>query len=768
MSHLPEQLRHLVDFLGTQLGDSIRKTCGPHFYEQVEDVRQKAKSASSAQDFQSLMNQLSRLSADERFRMAHSFSVLLELMNSAEAAFRSLQLRKRQSVEDEVTSDTVIQMVMTAHPTESRSIQLVRNSDLMVQLLSRYLEASGPGLKERIQSQVEKFWLESLSKSEKPEVTDEADYIYEITLNPKILRYILSDDAPANVQLITWVGGDKDGHPLIDEKVMLQSMRRSRLKLLHAVEVSFRNLQAHLESEVVIGQKTKNLRNTLSKKIDELLKSQVKIQQLKPLDGRRTMDFISKTFKILSAVETIFPHSYETVFIRRLIGKFPMLVMPLEIREDAGVVAEALENPKLPIYRMLKAIDALAAAQSVHHYAKGLILSHTESASDIENGFRLLKKFKFLRTLPVVPLFETSSALKKGPQILQELLQKEPYLNHFKKNSEAKLEVMVGYSDSSKEFGALPSRKKIRDGIQKMEKVLESFGLQPIFFHGSGGSVARGGGSVQEQIAWWPLSCRKQPKMTIQGEMVHRTFARPEILHSYLSRFRKEETLPLAIDEESTNAFEKFIAEVENAYRGFVGAPELLGTALKATPYNYLDQLKLGSRPAKRPSAEVSVSGLRAIPWVLCWTQARILFPAWWGMGSAWENLSETERKSLKRFQSESPLWGSYVKLLGFTLAKVELPIWNTYLDAFLPRKDAENLKQMFLKEYRLATDMVKALSGSSDLVWYKPWLAESIQMRSKYITPLNMLQILSMQEHDGRLLRECATGIACGMMTTG
>jgi phosphoenolpyruvate carboxylase len=63
----------------------------------------------------------------------------------------------------------------------------------------------------------------------------------------------------------------------------------------------------------------------------------------------------------------------------------------------------------------------------------------------------------------------------------------------------------------------------------------------------------------------------------------------------------------------------------------------------------------------------------------------------------------------------------------------------------------------------------VREVSGSSNLLWYRPWLGTSVMLRSAMIHPLNLIQILNRgPKANQRLVRETATGIASGMMTTG
>jgi phosphoenolpyruvate carboxylase len=212
----------------------------------------------------------------------------------------------------------------------------------------------------------------------------------------------------------------------------------------------------------------------------------------------------------------------------------------------------------------------------------------------------------------------------------------------------------------------------------------------------------------------------------------------------------------------------RFAARVSDGYRATIHDPEFLRVVDGATPYAHLSALKIGSRPARR-TKEISVEGLRAIPWVLCWTQTRVLFQTWWGVGTAWRECGEGERAALARAYRDEPVFNSYVKALAFTLAKVELPMWKIYLDeSGLDAALASRFYAAFTEELRAAGELVRALAGEENLLWFRPWLGASIRLRSPIIHPLNLLQILAMESEDTVLFRSAATGISAGMMTTG
>jgi phosphoenolpyruvate carboxylase len=273
--------------------------------------------------------------------------------------------------------------------------------------------------------------------------------------------------------------------------------------------------------------------------------------------------------------------------------------------------------------------------------------------------------------------------------------------------------------------------------------------FRPVFFHGSGGSTDRGGGSIDEQTAWWPESALEIYKATIQGETIERSVASPEITRRRLEQIarrvgghRPEEG---ALPYQPSATLERFADEVSSRYQAKIREPEFLEIVSRATGYRYLSDLRLGSRPAKRGKV-LSVQALRAIPWVMCWTQTRVLFPTWWGVGSAWHGLSSTDREKLRAEVKTDPLFGSYIKVLASTLARVELPIFQLYLErSGLEPEIARKAIGEFKKEFALALAFVRALTGERELLWFKPWLASSILLRAPMIHPLNLIQILTL-----------------------
>ena len=372
--------------------------------------------------------------------------------------------------------------------------------------------------------------------------------------------------------------------------------------------------------------------------------------------------------------------------------------------------------------------------------------------------------------LPIIPLFETKEALDDSEKIVTELLNNDIFLQGLKKHWNKRMEVMLGYSDSSKGMGVLASRLVIGRVIGILDSLIEKAGFIPVFFHGTGGSIDRGGGPIAEQTAWWPPNALKNYKATIQGEMVERTFATAEIAMNHMQKIvHNSNSLAKNHKIHFSEKLVEFSEEVREHYVKKLEGPAFLDLLLKATPYNFLDALKIGARPNKRKASHFK--NIRAIPWVLCWTQTRVLFPTWWGIGSAWKKYKNDTAmlSSLREEFKKNKLFSSFIRMLGFTLEKVDMNIWRLYLVlSDLDKKKTDLHYQSFLEEFLLARDFTQNICREKNLLWERPWLGESIQLRAPMINPLNILQIIAFKRKDMELLRNTVTGVASGMMTTG
>lgn len=776
---LPKELRNIVNITVTHLGTTIKNEEGNSLYNKIEEIRLLTKKMRNTHDLthvKSLYRKMCALKQDQQEKVVKAFSLKMEIINTCENAYRSWKLSQRSQSSVKIKNGTEYYkttFVLTAHPTEARSPQLIVVTQALSELILQFLDHENERkFLEALEPLFVLLWKIPLSRETKPKVEDEAKYIVDIILTNKCLLTLLDHFRNIKpIQIRTWVGGDKDGHPGVNRDVSKRSLEISRKPLINYCQSYLEDMEKNISL-----QENRLLKNPLNKKLLTKIaltkKLLEKIYSIEKKDGARVEKIKNQIAEIIQSYKNALSDKTPSlVQLETLLKLFPAFVIPVEMREDAEIVGQAVKSKKehFAIREMLEFFKEISQGSRVVHYSRGLILSMVRDEEDWKNGVRLIEQVFSSRQLPVIPLFEKKAAIENSDKILNKFLSADRNDQKAKKFWGSRIEVMLGYSDSSKEIGVLPSRHFIANSLYKLDREFQNWnGLIPIYFHGSGGSVARGGGSIEEQSSWWPRSALKNYKVTLQGEMVQRSFSSDQILKRNLEKIIEIQGRAKSVRHQKNSVFEQFCQNIEKMYRDETSSQEFLKDILNASPYPYLAELKIGSRPAKRKDVN-SVNDLRAIPWILCWTQSRMLFPTWWGVGTSWAQLSGIEKKNLIQYIRQDALSLSFVKQLGFTLQKVELEIWALYLRELM--KDKGKAKEIYLRykeEYKLSCQFVRAVSGKKSLLWFKPWLEESITLRSPSIHPLNVIQVIALKNKNIDLLRKTVTGISSGMMTTG
>jgi phosphoenolpyruvate carboxylase len=766
---LSKELKRVVNQALHILGEELKRAHGDRHFKEIEKIRvdmaalRTADAESTAKALWKLKSRLVKGGKDQQRVVAHAFALMMEIMNACEHAYRTFRIQEvsKESI-NELPEEIIF--VVTAHPTEARSSESVALFKKIQRDLEHVFLFGWKDFEQAFREKVCALVHVPLAPQEKPTPLDEARYLYGLILESSNLQAILDrEDLAKRVRFRAWVGGDKDGHPGVDEKVFMGSLSISRDILvgrleeyLAAVEDLFESSQSYPSSTI------ESVRRQLQKCRHLGPGDYALVEKLKLSIAKLKAELHKKLGLKLTAVSRM----------ERLLELFPALVVPLEFRESADVLSEAVKVSRVDaedfaIVRMLKALRSLAPVDARRFYVQAFIISMVSCSEDLHNALELEKRHLSELSIPVVPLFETRQALEESAAILKDFLRSEkPYLDHLKKHWKRRVEMMLGYSDSAKESGVLASRVLIARSMRTLEEMLSGKKLCPVFFHGTGGSIARGGGNVNEQIAWWGAEARKIYKVTVQGEMVARTFASPALLTRHVAKIsaacsrkaKKYRHSQLVDDLAAANA---------DVYSDTIANPDFLRLVELSTIYKFLHHLKVGSRPAKRRELS-GIGDLRAIPWVLCWTQLRLLLPSWWGFAQSYEKLSSEEKLALAAQVGKDPVLTSFLKQLGFTLAKVELAPLTLALQRGLGAEAAEEYRSLFEREFRKTRRVLKHLAGEGNFTSLQPWLSDSIYLRRTMIFPLNVLQEIALEKKDSSLLRQTVTGISSGMLTTG
>lgn len=758
------QLKNLVFVSVKILGEAVREVHGERLYREIESLRLRMKKVRNAEaaivedELNAVYRKFSKTNTEELRQIAKAFSLMLELINTCETAYRSFILSDFK-INSEKKPRSIV-YVFTSHPTESRSQDFLKLMGSIEDLLIEGLETDLESIRDKLLYFLRIAVRLDLANNRKPQVKDEMDQIFHYVLSPKILlEQINLRKKGYHVNFRTWVGGDKDGHPKVGSATMQMSFNKSRKRFLEGIK----SYLQEFENEMLLIEEG----SKITKELSSFRKSLSEIALVKKGDGKRIEKFKLRLKKLRALSDQQKLTSPKLDDVERLVELYPAMVLPLEIREDSELIRKAVKDKTEPIYKMLLTLKEISSGLNAKWYVRGFVISMCQTTEDMLAAITITRRALGALLIPVIPLFENEKGLLSAKDILLGAFNQAKLPQDHKKRWNGLFEVMVGYSDSSKENGVLPARLLIEDALFDIEAFLLKYKLTPVFFHGSGGSTSRGGGSVLEQISWLPKSALEIYKVTIQGEMVQRTFSNPRIMRSQVGRVIEGYCHVRPKRPKHSKEVLMLSGLIQKSYRDLVKDSSFHELTSKATPYDFLDLLKMGSRPTKRSTP--GKFSLRAIPWILCWTQTRLLLPVWWGIGFGWENLSADQKRKLKGAYKTSPILQTYVKNLGFTLAKVELGVWDFHLNhSDMARTERERWKKIVSTELQLSHKFFKEITGETNLTWYRPWLGVSIYFRSSMIHPLNVIQKLALERKDHVLLRETVTGIACGMLTTG
>jgi phosphoenolpyruvate carboxylase len=400
----------------------------------------------------------------------------------------------------------------------------------------------------------------------------------------------------------------------------------------------------------------------------------------------------------------------------------------------------------------------------------------TSSAEDVVAAERLADEAGC--RVRVVPLLETIDDLRGAPALVAELLDESP---------REELEVMVGYSDSGKDGGALAAQWEIHAAQEALVGLARERGVALTFFHGRGGSTGRGGGPTHASILAQPAgSVAGRLRLTEQGETISFKYG----LHGLAERNLEAEvaatlltSLPdaagLTTPESAARELMERLAETSRrAYRSLVWEDDDLPAFFRCfTPVDELALLSIGSRPASRPEAPArgELAALRAIPWVFSWTQNRCLLPAWYGCGSAFtEAVDGSALRELRRLYRDWPFFRAFVENLEMTLAKTSIEIARGYLRLVPGGAARDRIWGLIEAEHSRTVAAVLAIVESSELLDRHPVVQRSIQLRNPYVDPMNAIQVELLAAHRAgdesatRPLLRSIAGIAAALRNTG
>ena len=376
------------------------------------------------------------------------------------------------------------------------------------------------------------------------------------------------------------------------------------------------------------------------------------------------------------------------------------------------------------------------------------VISMTSSASDILSVMFFQKEANIENRLRVVPLFETLEDLINAKPIMEKLFS----LKWYRKDINQKQEIMIGYSDSSKDAGKLSAswhQYKLQDEIIKLAK---KYKIDVTFFHGRGGSAGRGGGPIQATLRSQPAgSVNGKIRITDQGEVIQQKYGYEPLakynLCSYIGSVMEATLNPPPKPKESWVNLIQSMSEIStSSYRKNINqSSDFIRYFKTVTPHMALGKLSIGSRPSKRKNVD-NINSLRAIPWVFAWTQIRLMLPAWLGTAEALRYSSIKKfKKTLIDMEKNWPYFNSTMDLLDMVLSKVDPEISKIY-----EKNLADDKLIRVGKKLRFQFDAVKKLNDQiTPIEIYrqrKSFRGPAI-IRNIYSEVLNVLQAVVMNK---------------------
>ncbi|HBR89670.1 MULTISPECIES: phosphoenolpyruvate carboxylase [Microbacterium] len=735
--------------------------------------------------------------------------------------------------------------VFTAHPTEARrraiSTGIRRLAELLEERDATLRNGADEGRTERqMLEEIDTLWRTGPLRAEKPSPTDEVRAVMAVfddtlfTSIPEVYRRV--DDAlqgPAAgsrspvvrpfVRIGSWVGGDRDGNPFVTASVTRKAAKIASEHVLLGLERAALRIGRTLTLDVdttppsdAVTSLWHRLRSAdedaardIAKRSPGELHRSVVLLAARKIAATRTRDAdlaYATPDELLADLRVVQDSLVSASAPRQAYGQLQQLIWQvetfgfhlaeLEVRQhsavhrkvldelDAGGERSELAEEVLEVFRVVKFLQDRYGPRAAGRY----IVSFTQSAEDLANVHRLARyavgEGATPPVLDVIPLFETFADLQAAPGILREIVQHPAFAARLGETGN-RLEVMLGYSDSSKDVGPVAATLALYEAQAAIADWAKESGIELTLFHGRGGALGRGGGPANSAIlAQPPHSVDGRFKLTEQGEVIFARYGEPAIAKRHIDQVAAAMLLASSPSVERTNrhAAERFHAigatmdaASRDRFAALVNAPGFAPWFAQVTPMEEIGLLALGSRPARRGLSVESLADLRAIPWVFAWSQARINLAGWFGLGTALEAVGDEGQ--LRRAYEQWPLFRTLIDNVAMSLAKTDDRIAMRYLDL----GDREELATLVREEMALTRAWVVRITDGDELLANKPVLQRAVKLRSPYVDALSLLQLRALRTlrddaangrdldpDQQRLLLLSVNGVSAGLQNTG
>ena len=770
--------------------------------------------------------------------------------NDLVKAYRQLIDEYGAKKADSLLSRLEFRPVFTAHPTEARRKQVEGKIRRIARLLEARPLLGGTDLMQNDRSmmqEIDALLRTSPIAVSKPSPLNEAWTIIDIfdnTLFEMVADvYRRFDDwelgkrsgtvpprCPAFFHPGSWIGSDRDGNPNVTAKVSRQVAELYRTHMLKKLsdEAERIGLMLTLDSEFTPpSYALVNLWNhqvEMSEMVTDYAASTsgtelhraVMLVVSKRLEAtvKRTADLMyANDEELLDDLRVVQASLAHAGAVREAYGPLQRLIwqvetfgfhmVEMEFRQHSIVHTRALEDIRehgrsgehgdldpmtrevLDTFRAIGYIQRRNGVKAARRY----IISFTKGAQDVANVYELARlAFAHESNVPeldVIPLFEQAEDLENAVDILTEMIRLPAVQRRLDENGRH-LEIMLGYSDSSKDAGPTAATIMLHQAQERIAAWARRNYIDITLMHGRGGAVGRGGGPANRAVLAQPkgsVNCRF--KLTEQGEVIFARYGDPVLARRHVEGVAGATLLHSApsVGQEITKTdaeFADLAALLDKASRECYlkllhteGFPQWFESV---TPLTQIGLMPMGSRPAKRGLGAVSLDDLRAIPWIFSWSQARINLAAWYGLGSACEACGDLDL--LRRAYAEWPLFETFIDNIEMSLAKTDARIAQLYLNM----GDREDLTKMVLDEMELTRKWVLDIVGNEWPLQSRSVLGPVVRMRLPFVNVLSLMQVRALaelclsvdelSEDDTKrftyLVLCTVSGVAAGLQNTG
>jgi phosphoenolpyruvate carboxylase len=643
-----DPLRRDVRSLGAILGQTLIEQAGQDVFDSVERLRRllidhrtasRKRQPASSKHMRRAQAMVAAMDLTRAYQVTKAFATYFELTNLAETnhrkrrrragkldservlpgSFRGTLLRLKAaglSAEAALAALSEIQItpVFTAHPTEvARQTVLLKRQRIALQLerLDRLplTGAKAQDCEDRIRAEVAALWQTDEVRLAKPTVGDEIrmglryfrlalfeslPWIYsEIVESFREVYSLTLDESsvPNVVHFGSWIGGDRDGNPLVKPHFIPQALDAARGLILREYlsdvealsdRLSSSRRQIGMSNELLSrlrhyertipgvrlawgeNNHAESYRRFCSYAFHKLQQSREAMDA--PAGYASPGELEADLLLIWNSLEANhgerMAHIYLGPLLRKL-RKFGFRLQTLDIRQHARIHAQAVaelgaeldsrsevrhsveasskpassETPGsseteelLETFRTIAEVKRTHPPASIRHY----IISGAESEADVLNVVRLARlagvEVAGSPTDPglmPVPLFESIDALRASAAVMRKLWSDREYAP-LVDSWDRWQEVMLGYSDSNKDGGMLTSTWELHKAHRELHRVARECNIKLRLFHGRGGTVGRGGGPTHSAILAQPAGCFSgQIRVTEQGEVLNWKYSDP-------------------------------------------------------------------------------------------------------------------------------------------------------------------------------------------------------------------------------------------------